>query len=285
MSKEALEIAKSHIEWMNNRLRSAFVYIDINPMNFKSIKVLSKEEELQNYPNPRIIVSSTSTFLLGHTRNLLPKVLSNKKSKLIFINKQLSHPLGPNLIKQDLINYVHKKINVSIIPRKLETNDQEQSEVLQMTPFIAEEQKDQEMKKEGNIDFKRNSLFYLESPKIEEQKNMEIDEESQEYEIDINTYNSKLFAKSDYAMFSFCEEEVPGNNIYVDQYGVHKEYSGDDVYENIQNQSKFAAEDSDLDKMFQNNAKNNSVSYEYLKSFYNSHSFTHSVSSEPIPIE
>jgi hypothetical protein len=285
MSKETLEIAKSHIEWMNNRLRSAFAYIDINPMNFKSIKVLSKEEELQNYPNPRIIVSSTSTFLLGHTRNLLPKVLSNKKSKLIFINKQLSHPLGPNLIKQDLINYVHKKINVSIMPKKSETNDQDQDEVLPMAPYETEEKKDEEMKEEGNTLFKRKAKFNVEQPIIEEQENMDVDAESQEYEIDINTYNSKLFAKSDYSMFSFCEEEVPGKDISVDQYGVHKEYEGDDLYDNLKNPAKFASEDLESDKLFQNNAKNNSVSYEYLKSFYSSHTLSYSISSEPIPIE
>lgn len=123
-SKESLEIAKSHIEWMNNRLKSTFVYIDINPMNFKSITVLSKEEELQSFPNPRIVVSTTSTFLHGHTRNLLPKVLTNKKSKLIFINKQLSHPLGPNLIKQGMSTYTHKKVSIikktSIVKNKAE---------------------------------------------------------------------------------------------------------------------------------------------------------------------
>ena len=78
MSKESLEIARSHIEWMNNKLKTTFVYIDANPMNFKFIKVLSKEDELQNYQNPRIIVTTSSSLVLGHARNLLPKVLSNK---------------------------------------------------------------------------------------------------------------------------------------------------------------------------------------------------------------
>lgn len=78
MSKESLEIAKSHIEWMNNKLKTTFVYIDTNPMNFKSIKVISKEEELQSYQNPRIVISTTSSLLFGPARNLLPKVLTNK---------------------------------------------------------------------------------------------------------------------------------------------------------------------------------------------------------------
>jgi len=115
MSKESLEIARSHIEWLKNwnNLKNNPGSIDINPLNFKSIKILSREEELQKYPNPRIVVSSTSSFQLGHTRNLLPKVLTNKKSKLIFINKQLTSPLWVNLIKNDLKTYTHKKLYVT----------------------------------------------------------------------------------------------------------------------------------------------------------------------------
>lgn len=96
MSNESMEIASSHIEWMNNRLKSSFAYIEKNPMNFKSIEKISSEEELQKFQNPRIVVTTSLKFLLRHSRNLLPKVLKNRNSELILINKQLSNSLGTN---------------------------------------------------------------------------------------------------------------------------------------------------------------------------------------------
>lgn len=280
MSKESLEIAKSHIEWMNNRLKSTFVYIDINPMNFKSIKVLSKEEELQNYPNPRIVISSSNTFQLGHARNLLPKVLTNRKSKLIFINKQLSHPLGPQLIKQDMRNYTHKKVTVTKQPKQqkdVEIPEPQGVEDLQIYTNAMDVEVPEEKPQDG-------------STKHDQQKDQEMQVE-EDHQFDLEAYNARLFAKSDYPMFAYGEDEDPENRILVDAYGVFTGDEADDDYldrlaTNLNTAGGFMSDGLDgLGGKFGTASLNNSVAYEYIKDMYNSYDFIYNTVDENVAID
>lgn len=279
MSKEYLEIAKSHIEWMNNRLKSTFVYIDINPMNFKSITVLSKEEELQNYPNPRIVVSTTSSFLLGHTRNLLPKVLTNKKSKLIFINKQLSHPLGAQLIKQDMINYTHKKVTVT---KRLKEKEVVMEDNNPTNVDTTHDQGISQLRKISNTDQNKQTA---------QEKDMEVDGEEKEEEIDFDLakFNQRLYAKSDYPMFSFgAEDEI---KVMTDAYGVYSISKSNDLYLNSLAQGVAGTSAyletglEDLGLNFGPPSLNNCVSYDYIRDQYTPYTFLYTCIDETLSIE
>ena len=236
MSKESLDIARSHIEWLNNKVKTTFVYIDTNPLNFKSIKVLSKEEELQNYQNPRIIVTSSSSLLLGHSRNLLPKVLSNKKSKLIFINKQLSHPLSTQLIKQDTKTLSHKRISINKVPKKVVIDDNLNSQTNLQSPkdMDVDEDKDKEelITPCEDIEMKQDIPF----DEFEVKKEVQIEEiidRAEVNEIDHEVWLKKHFALSDYPMFAFPNDfHAKNNQLFIDCYGVYtsNEQENEDMY-------------------------------------------------------
>ncbi|CAI2385550.1 unnamed protein product [Moneuplotes crassus] len=264
MSNELLEIARSHIEWMNNHLNTTFVYIDISPINFNHIKVLSKESELQNYPNPRIVVTTTSTFLLGHSKNLLPKVLTNRNSKLIFINKQLSHNLGPNLIKGELMSYTHKKVSVEKIRQVTESVTQD-----------ADMMSDKPQEEEKIKDTPSEQL-----PSIEE------DDE----DIDLSGYNSKLFAHTDYDMFPIRNLDKD-DTYHIDAYGVFKAEESEDPKNMLNNiiyhlgagHDPGALEDKDMG--FGATTLNNSVSYPEIMDHFKTYKYLHHYTDEHVSID
>ena len=100
MSMQALEVAKSHIEWMNAKVNKSCYFIDKNPLNFEYIKVVNTDAELQvNAPHiPRVIVTSTSSFLHGFARKILPDFVKKQNNKLIIANKAPGHSITPKLI-------------------------------------------------------------------------------------------------------------------------------------------------------------------------------------------
>lgn len=73
-SWDTIDVAKSHLNWMNFRGRHYFQDIDDNPFAFKNIKCLGSVQELMTEmeePRPRVIVGSSSTLEKGLARTLL----------------------------------------------------------------------------------------------------------------------------------------------------------------------------------------------------------------------
>lgn len=289
MSKEFLEIARSHIEWMNNQLNTTFVYIDISPINFNHIKVLSKEAELQNYPNPRIVVSTTSTFLLGHSRNLLPKVLTNKNSKLIFINKQLSHNLGPDLIKKELLSYTHHKVNVEKVRQQVEAVPEVDVEMVDgKEPKITKNTENLENTKEKEM------VKVFPEPEIEKEKSkieedIEIINKAEEEQVDFDAYNIKLFSNSEYEMFPI-ENEDKDDQYSIDAYGVFKKEDTIDPSKMLNNiiYHLGAGYDpgafEDMDMGFGSTGLNNSVAYSDVKDHFNTYKYLYQYVDEHVSI-
>ena len=226
MSKESIEIASSHLEWMNNRHESTFACIDTNLMNFKYIEKISSEDDLQKYQNPRIIVTTNSTFLLGHSRNLLPKVLKNKNSQLIFINKQLSHSLGPDLISGGMSVHKHEKITVKRVTKnvplckteefpepKIQDDTEPPKQGLEDASLVKEEPKQdpiEESKEEIHIKKEFN-----EEEKVKDTEQGDLCKSE-------NCDNFQYFSDQiTYPMFSVGQQPNDKDYSKMDQYGIH----------------------------------------------------------------
>lgn len=85
MSKDTLDVAKSHLDWMN--FKGGFQDIDDNPFAFKNIKAISSLQELsvelENH-KPRVIVTSSASFELGFGRKHLKDFAKFDTNMVIF---------------------------------------------------------------------------------------------------------------------------------------------------------------------------------------------------------
>ena len=147
------------------------------------------------------------------------------KSKLIFINKQLSHPLCSQLIKQDTKSLAHKRINISKVPKKLKNDEN----VNTSTVPITQSQQDMELDEANKEAAEINEDVEM---KPEIQLN-EIIDRPEVNEIDHEACLSKLFSLSDYPMFSFWNDGQTGENkVYIDWYGIYvsNQQENEDMY-------------------------------------------------------
>lgn len=85
MSKDTLDVAKSHLNWMN--FQGRFRDIDDNPFAFKNIKPINSLKELQEeleMKRPRVIVTSSASMEMGFSRQFLREFTSKDTNMIIF---------------------------------------------------------------------------------------------------------------------------------------------------------------------------------------------------------
>ena len=75
MSKETIDVAKSHTSWMNFKDNSQFQDIEQNPFNFRYVKAITKIEEFRQMAytessrlKPLIIITSMASMNQGYSR-------------------------------------------------------------------------------------------------------------------------------------------------------------------------------------------------------------------------
>ena len=88
MSKDTLDVAKSHLNWMN--FKGSFD-IDDNPFAFKNIKAISNLQELAQEleaRKPRVIVTSSASLEMGFGRKHLKDFVSESANMIIFTEQE-----------------------------------------------------------------------------------------------------------------------------------------------------------------------------------------------------
>lgn len=182
---------------------------------------------------------------------------------------------------------VTKKLQVS----KVDEEMKEQSS--QSLPLYANEMdvESPEEKARNKIEGNPYSTYHLEERKqdqVEEDQEMEVDDQ-QEVDFDIEAFNSRLFATSDYPLFAFGNTD--DNKILVDAYGVHNPMENQDLYLNNISNNLAGAEEyigdgaDDMDAGIGKPSLNNSVTYDYIKEYYKNHQFLYNCVDENVVIE
>ena len=90
MSRDTLDVAKSHLNWMN--FKGGFQDIDDNPFAFKNIKAISNLQELVQEleaRKPRVIVTSSASLELGFGRKHLKDFVSESTNMIIFTEQEI----------------------------------------------------------------------------------------------------------------------------------------------------------------------------------------------------
>tara|TARA_B110000285_G_scaffold228057_2_gene290400 strand:- start:1077 stop:1394 length:318 start_codon:yes stop_codon:yes gene_type:complete len=94
MSRDTLDVAKSHLNWMNFTDREGLGDIADNPFSFKHIKAISSLEELKKETEdmkPRVIVTSSASLEMGFGRKRLAKFVdkSTTPNMIIFTEQMM----------------------------------------------------------------------------------------------------------------------------------------------------------------------------------------------------
>ena len=95
MSKETIDVAKSHTSWMNFKDNSQFQDIEQNPFNFQYIKAITKLEEYRNMAywqetnrlKPLIIITSMASMNQGYSRQILREFTARDQNEIVFIER------------------------------------------------------------------------------------------------------------------------------------------------------------------------------------------------------
>jgi Cft2 family RNA processing exonuclease len=97
MSKETLDVAKSHTSWMNFKDNSQFQDIEQNPCNFSYVKTITKLEEFKSRATnpdgsmkPLIILTSVSSMNFGFARQIIKDFAADKRNEVVFVEIQNS---------------------------------------------------------------------------------------------------------------------------------------------------------------------------------------------------
>ena len=95
MSKETIDVAKSHTSWMNFKDNSQFQDIEQNPFNFQYVKAITKYEEFRNmayWPEtnrlkPLIIITSMASMSQGYSRQILREFTARDQNEIVFTER------------------------------------------------------------------------------------------------------------------------------------------------------------------------------------------------------
>ena len=85
MSKDTLDVARSHLNQMN--FKGGLNDIDDNPFTFKHIKAINSMDELRRETEdrkPRVIVTSSGSLDFGFGRKRLPLFVTKSTNMIIF---------------------------------------------------------------------------------------------------------------------------------------------------------------------------------------------------------
>jgi cleavage and polyadenylation specificity factor subunit 2 len=114
VSISTVELAKSQVEWMNEKIVQEFERNRYNPFDFKHIKLCRSLEELNRLNTPsknKLVLVSQSDLECGFGRTLFTEWCENPKNTIIFTNRP-----SPNTFAHKLIENLHRKaISIEVV--------------------------------------------------------------------------------------------------------------------------------------------------------------------------
>jgi cleavage and polyadenylation specificity factor subunit 2 len=113
VSTSVIDLAKSQVEWMNDKLVQSFESGKNNPFEFKHVRLCRTLSELNqiNYPSRnKVVLASTPDLECGFSRLLFADWCTNPKNTIIFTIKSSINTLAHKLIE----NLNMKKISLEV---------------------------------------------------------------------------------------------------------------------------------------------------------------------------
>jgi cleavage and polyadenylation specificity factor subunit 2 len=107
-----IELAKSQVEWMNERIVTAFETSRYNPFDFKHIKLCRSLEELGRLNTPsrnKLVLVSQSDLECGFARTLFAEWCENSNNTVIFTSRP-----SPNTLAHYLLASTNNKKSIDI---------------------------------------------------------------------------------------------------------------------------------------------------------------------------
>ena len=108
MSKETIDVAKSHTSWMNFKDNRQFQDIERNPFNFQYVRAISTIEEYRQLAytdsdrlKPLVVLTSMSSLSQGFSRQILKEFAARDQNEIIFIERAFTKDsISANLFKK-----------------------------------------------------------------------------------------------------------------------------------------------------------------------------------------
>ena len=102
VSSSVIDLAKSQVEWMNDKLVQSFEVGRSNPFEFKYVKLCRTMSELNQINTPsknKIVLASTPDLECGYSRQLFAEWCEYPKNTIIFTMKTSTGTLAHSLIE------------------------------------------------------------------------------------------------------------------------------------------------------------------------------------------
>jgi len=101
MSFNSVEFAKSQLEWMSDSIMKTFDNSRENPFSFKHIRLFQEKTQLDNLPNPKVILATTNDLESGFSREILVELSDNPRNLVLLTDKGASNTLSRRLFNQE----------------------------------------------------------------------------------------------------------------------------------------------------------------------------------------
>lgn len=98
VSISVADFAKSMVEWMNDKIVRSFEEVRNNPFQFAKIVLCKSIEELDNVPNPKLVLASTPDMQYGFSRDIFLKWCDDEKNLVIFTQRPNDGTLGKQVL-------------------------------------------------------------------------------------------------------------------------------------------------------------------------------------------
>jgi len=99
VSSSTIEYVKSQIEWMATTISSHFNDKRTNPFEFNVVEVVDKLETIEEYPSPKVIVTSSAGMTCGLSKKLFIKMAKVPENKIIIVDNSYQNYLSSILLR------------------------------------------------------------------------------------------------------------------------------------------------------------------------------------------
>ncbi|GAU88227.1 hypothetical protein RvY_00967 [Ramazzottius varieornatus] len=150
----AIEFAKSQIEWMSDKLMKNFEDQRQNPFAFHHVQLCHTQNELRKVRSPKVVVASQPDLECGFSRNIFTDVCRNAKNTIILTQRTSVGTLARYLIDKPQTSRLTIDVKKRVLLEGLELAEYLEQKRKERDAKVVREQeiKEEEELKAGDLD-------------------------------------------------------------------------------------------------------------------------------------